>query len=557
MNSARIRPWLAPVLLFGLAVVVRLWAAGQIGFPVNEGSASYVGVARNLVEGRGLVSDAIWSYATPPLVLPKPAFELWMPMASFLAAIPMTLLGTTFSAAQLSSVLFGAAVAPLTWWVAREAARHQGLETHRAAMVALGSGLAAAFLGPFLVAAAMPDSTTPFLVFGVAAAIAMASMLRRPTIRAGLLLGVLLGLAYLSRQEALEFGAAYALLVVVAVRGQPGRRLAGAARLLLSPLAGGLIIVVPWFLRDLSVFGTLFPGQTLENAYLSTNEQIFAYAERPTAATFLAQGPSTIVGHMVGGLAHDLVNVIVLPGLPVGIIGILAVVAMRRAPAFRQPTALQALLVSGLLIYLVSSLVVPVATLWGTFLHASGPLLVGLTVAAMLGLDAAVARLGRLRGWSRPNAWLGPLLALALAIPFAVLQVSVLGQQASDTKTRLDAIVAQLAALPEIQATAPAGSVSGNVPQQHAVLISDHPIWLAEALRRPVIALPDEPPGEVAALGRDFGTVIVVEFDQRGRYPAEWLASDAAPCLAAAPQTLPAPGGSALLVRLAASCTTP
>ena len=32
------------------------------------------------VEGRGLVSDALWSYQTPPLVFPRPAFEVWLPL---------------------------------------------------------------------------------------------------------------------------------------------------------------------------------------------------------------------------------------------------------------------------------------------------------------------------------------------------------------------------------------------------------------------------------------------------------------------------------------------
>ena len=35
----------------------------MVTFPTNEGSAYYLGVARNLLEGHGLVSDALWSYA--------------------------------------------------------------------------------------------------------------------------------------------------------------------------------------------------------------------------------------------------------------------------------------------------------------------------------------------------------------------------------------------------------------------------------------------------------------------------------------------------------------
>ncbi len=45
--------WPVPLGLFGLALAARLWAASETPFAVNEGSASYVGVSRNLVEGEG------------------------------------------------------------------------------------------------------------------------------------------------------------------------------------------------------------------------------------------------------------------------------------------------------------------------------------------------------------------------------------------------------------------------------------------------------------------------------------------------------------------------
>jgi hypothetical protein len=73
LDGVRVPAWAVPVALFVLALAIRLWAAAQVPFPPTEVSAYYVGVARNLVEGRGLVSDAVWSYATPPLVVPKPA----------------------------------------------------------------------------------------------------------------------------------------------------------------------------------------------------------------------------------------------------------------------------------------------------------------------------------------------------------------------------------------------------------------------------------------------------------------------------------------------------
>ena len=83
-------------------------------------------MARNLVEGRGLVSDAMWSYQTTPLVFPRPAFEVWLPLPTFLAAIPMALFGTTFQAAQVASVIVGAIVPVLAWRLAADVAEERG-----------------------------------------------------------------------------------------------------------------------------------------------------------------------------------------------------------------------------------------------------------------------------------------------------------------------------------------------------------------------------------------------------------------------------------------------
>ncbi len=545
--------WLVPLGLFGLASLVRIWAAGEIPFPVNEGSASYVGVSRNLVEGRGLVSDAIWSYATPPLILPKPAFEIWMPMASFLAALPMAVLGTSFAAAQVSSVLLGALVAPLVWLVARGAASRAGLLSGRVAMISLGSGLAAALFGPFLLAAAVPESTTPLLIFALAACLLMARMVAQPRVTTGLLLGGLLGLAYLSRQDAMYLGLAYLVLAWGAASGASFIvRLRNSVPLVAPVVAGGLLVVGPWLARNLATFGALF-GQTIENAYLQTNEQIFAYAERPTASSYLAQGPLAILSSQFEAVAHNLVSVLLLPAMPVGLLGLAAMVALRHSGALRGPTALHALLLSGLITFLVTSLVFPVATQWGTFLHASGPLLAGLIVVTMLGLDSAVSRVGSYRGWSRSNLWLGPAVVLSLVVPFGLVQVSAVSSQAETRGTRIAAVTAALERLPEVAAAPRAG----NAPQMQATLISDRAVWLAEALRRPVIALPDEPPRAVGQLGADFGTRLVVILDERGRYPAAWLTPEGIGCLAEPPEQLLGPDDPALLLRLRTDCVLP
>ena len=164
------RAWLAPVVLFLIAAAVRLAVAAVVPFPATEGSAYYVGVARHILAGDGLVTDSLWSYATPPMSVPRPAFELWMPMSSFVAATGMALLGPTWWAAQVASCVLGALLAPLTWGVARAAAEAAGLDRRRAGAVAIASGLLVALASPFVLAAAVPDSYTPYVVASVAAA---------------------------------------------------------------------------------------------------------------------------------------------------------------------------------------------------------------------------------------------------------------------------------------------------------------------------------------------------------------------------------------------------
>jgi hypothetical protein len=175
--------------------------------------------------------------------------------------------------------------------------------------------------------------------------------------------------------------------------------------------------------------------------------------------------------------------------------------------------------VGGLATYLATSIIFPVASGWGTFRHAAGPLLVGLTVAGVLCLDALVAAARDFRSWPRSNAWLAPFAAVFVALPLGLLQISLFTVQADRLETRYAALRAGLEELPEL-ADAPR---AGDPPSTRAAAVSDHPIWLAETLRRPVLALPDESPTAVWQLARAHDVPLVVVIDQRGRYPGVLL----------------------------------
>ena len=520
-----------PLALYAIALVAGLLVAGLVTFPTNEGSAYYVAVARSLATGRGLVIDTMWSYATPPLVLPRPAFELWQPLASFIAAAGMAVTGSTlFAAAQVGGVALGATIAPLTWAITRDAGRALELPPRRLNTLAVGAALLSITLAPFVLAITVPDSTLPFLVFGTLACWLAPRALEGRSL-AALALGAALGLAYLARHEAVYIG----LVIVTAMA--VGRRdsLATILRRLGPVVIGGLVMIGPWLLRNAAVFGTPFPGQALDNALLTSNEQIYAYSGRPTFAEFLGQGPAQLAANIVSGTTHNLVNVLLLLAMPVGLVGLVSVALLMRGR--RLPAGpLLFLLASGGVTFAIASLVFPVASRWGTFQHAAGPFIVGLTVAAVLGADRLVEWVGRKRRWQRANTWLTPLALSLVALLISGLQLVQLKRDATSVSDRYAVFAAAIQSLPE--AAAPA----------RPVVISDHPLWLADATGLPTLALPAEAPDTLLRLAQDQHATLILVAEGRDPYPAALRAQPYSACFVERPLPTSAPAGSALFV---------
>ena len=479
--------WLAAAAIFGVALVVRAVFAAQVVFPKPEDTAYYVGVARNLVEGRGLVSDALWSYATPPLVFPRPAFEVWLPLPTFLAAIPMALFGPTFQAAQVVSVLIGAVVPVLAWRLAADVAAERGLPPGRARTLALATGLTSAVYLPLVLHSALPDSTMPFAAVALGACLLMTRIVRDPRgARLGdprlLLLGVLFGLAALTRNEAAWLGLTWLLVAGTAAAIVPTQRI----RLVAVVAVVAMVVFAPWAIRNWIAFGSPLPGQAVTNAFSVSGFDIFAWKDPPTLARYLAVGPGRLLEMRIDGLGHNLGNVLILPGIPISVIGLLAMPWTSRAPAVRP------VLVLGLITFLVTSLVFPVATTWGTFLHAAGPIHVLIVISALVALDGALAAVGNRLGWTKDVAWLGATMGVASSVLFSVVLLAGFGAGSRDTAALYAELGSRMA------------SAGHRLDDPGVRLMSNFPIWTAETQRVSTLALPDEPPEDVLDLAATF-----------------------------------------------------
>jgi hypothetical protein len=492
-------------LVFVVALLVRAFFAAQIVFPKPEDTAYYVGVARNLLEGRGLVSDALWSFQTEPLVFPRPAFEVWLPLPTFLASIPMAVFGPSFAAAQVSSVLIGALVPVLLWQLARDVAGERGLDLGRTRWIALGAGLTAAVYLPLVLNSALPDSTMLFAVIALAACVLMTRIASEP--RGARLtdlrlfgLGLLLGLGALTRNETV-----WLALIWLVMAWRAGANLPERVRLVGVVAIVALVVFAPWAYRNYMVFGSPLPGQAVANALYLSGYDIFAWNDPPTLARHLALGPWGLIELRAAGLGHNLFSVLLLLGLPVSVLGIVAL------PWQGRDLSLRPLVVLSVIMFLFTSLLFPAATQWGTFLHAAGPVHALIVLSAILAADAGLARLGGRLGWTKSVAWVGSLGLAAVSLLFSAALLPSFGSGSRATAATYEQLGPRMAA-----AGHPLDAAGLRV-------ISNFPIWVAETQRIGSLALPNEPPSDVLDLVSEFpGTRYLILTSPEGtHWPAD------------------------------------
>ena len=172
--------WLTAGILFAIAVVVRALVAATVPFPTPEDTAYYVSVARNLVDGHGLVSERDLELRHPAAPVPARRVRGLAPAAHVPRREPDALFGTSFHAGPGEHVLIGALVPVLAWRLAADVAEEREMPVGRARTLAVGTGLTVIVSLPLLLHSVLPDSTTPFTVLALAGCLLMTRLVREP-----------------------------------------------------------------------------------------------------------------------------------------------------------------------------------------------------------------------------------------------------------------------------------------------------------------------------------------------------------------------------------------
>jgi hypothetical protein len=399
-SGLRIPALRAPILLYALALAVRALLVALYPDPAYPDSYYYVEVARSIAAGNGLNVDFIWIFAEVgariPAVptLPIPSNAHWLPLASLLQAPFVSLLGPTAVASAIPGVLIGALAAPLTWAIARDAGS--------SGTVARAAGVVAAIPGAVTVFMAQPE-TFPLTMVIVPATLWAAARGLRGSGRAFALAGLLAGVLALTRNDGILLLGTLGLVWLAdrlrAMRNRRGSRSwsrvddrppislwAGVLAVLLF-----LVVVGPWWARQLSVFGSISPTSSSGAAlWIREFREWNSITANPSLDTFLAQGWGAIIASRLAGLTSALTifavlvsSVVLVPFLLIGMVA-------RRGSASFQPW-----LAYLLVLFAGATFLYPVHVPGGTFIHSAIGLL---PHAAILSMEGVVVLAGLIGG---------------------------------------------------------------------------------------------------------------------------------------------------------------
>lgn len=374
---------LLAIVVAALALRIAL-ALAFIRVPGLHDPIHYYNLARHLVQGQGFTVDYVWHYSTLHDSIVHPD-DHWMPLTGVIAAGGMLLGGVNVGAALLPFLLLGALLPVLVYALARQWKLSEG-----SALIAAAFALA---LPEFVTNSLHTDTTLPNMLLVGGTIYALNHGMQRGTARSFVIAGVLAGLAYLNRNDALLL---LPMLVVLALAyrffGREQRAPGTLRNLWLVPLAM-LIVVSPWLLRNLAELGQLGSAETSKMFFFADQRDHYAYGAEFTLSTLLErQTLVQIIGKRLFELAAAFKQMVVSLDLflPIAVAGggLLLLVRWRSE---RE----RLLLIAPALILLLGTLVaypllIPYKSQSGSFHKAYVTLIPLLLPLAAYGLEQAV-----------------------------------------------------------------------------------------------------------------------------------------------------------------------
>ncbi len=379
------------LILAILQLGIILFVAQYQTIPGNIDADYYFMGGVRLAQGHGFTENYIWNYFNDPVSLPQPSHSYWMPLASILTALGMWVTGNqTFASGRLAFILFAVLIAPLSAALAYRITARRDL--------AIVSGLLSLFSGFYLPYLPVTENYSIFMVLGALYFLNMDRASKSPYF----ILGILSGLMSLARTDGLIWLALTFLLIAIHYWWDKApRRFDDAQRRLSKPklvsllinlalaLSGFLLIMLPWYLRNIAVFGAPMSSGARHAFWLTDYYQTFMYsANQLNYSNWLASGWDAILALRVSAFQRVLYNIVVVQGvivlLPFILLGLWKL---------RSNSQVRLGLIAWALLILVFTVIFPLAGVRGSYYHAVSALQPLLWALAPFGLDMLSSKL--------------------------------------------------------------------------------------------------------------------------------------------------------------------
>jgi hypothetical protein len=452
-----------------------------------------------LATGHGFTEPFLWNYLDDPAEILHPSHAYWMPLASILVAASMVVSGlVSFAGAKLGFLIFSGFIAPMTAALAYSITRKRNS--------AILAGFLAVFPGFYLPFLPTTDTFAIYMLLGGLFFLILAPRSRRPFPITYLFLGLLAGLLHLTRADGLLW-LPIALVAVFYMNYSSGtthhapRITRYASRITnyasrLTPhasrftnyelrntsfvLLGYLLLIGPWILRNLTVFGTWLSPGGLRSLWLTNYDEIFSYpASILTFNHWINSGLKSTLEARAWALGLNLQTSLAVQGeiflLPLILAGLWR---LRKEPRVK----LGVLAWSGT--FLAMTLVFPFPGARGGLFHSGAALQPLWWALAPVGLESFLELGVEKRGWGKEQAckvfsW--GLVAMALFLTIMIGYLRIVGNDASSLAWNQT---------PRHYSQIEASLGEHGIAEDEIVMVNNPPGYFV-ATGRPAIVVPD------------------------------------------------------------------
>ena len=421
--------WRYYAVLFLIGLIIPFTIAQFQTLPGYMDADYYFAGGIQLASGRGFTEPYIWNYLSDPQGIPHPSHTYWMPLASIVSAIGMWLTGqTTYASGRAVFILLSACVPLLTAALAYDVSRRPFL--------AVISGLLSIFslyYAPFM---PVPDNYALYMLFGGTFLL----LAPRTQTWIPIALGALAGLLTLARSDGLLWLGLAALTVMwksmhlestsplslrsTLVEGWERARVRVIPAGLLA-LLGYLIVMGPWHLRNMNLFGSFMTPGGGRLLWLENYNQTFVYPpENLNSTGFFAAGWNNALEDRVEAFSANLGNTLAAQGeiflLPFIVLGLWQL---------RHDLRTKIAVTGWLILFIVMTVIFPFAGSRGSFFHAGAAFQPFWWAAAPVGLDQVISwarNRGQFTDKNAPIVFQGILVLLAALLTFYLVNFRVI-----------------------------------------------------------------------------------------------------------------------------------